>query len=677
MSGTSREISVVVPVTEPDVQAREIVEGYGAALRSAGYRYEFVFVLDGLGGAVERELKELKIEHPVRILRLHGSGMGESVALSAGVDRAVGEFLVNAPQYLQAEPEDVVKIVQALENGADFVATWRHPRVDPWLNRVQSRFFNWFLRCLMGIRFHDLNSGLRGMRRQVLEEVGVYGEMYRFLPVLAMRQGFRTVEVKVRHREEKGSTGFYGVGVYVRRLLDILAVTFLARFTQKPLRFFGMIGLLSMLAGAALSIGPLWDKLSGESLQNRPIFVLGAILVAFGIQLIGFGLVGEIVIFTQAGNLRDYKIDEHVEEVETTTRRPLPAAPGGGDGAPLRVRELLPGEDARWDAWVRAHEHGTFFHLSGWRKVVEDTFRHRPFYLVAERGKDWAGILPLFWVKSLFLGKNLISTPYAVYGGPLAADAEAATALRRAAAEQGRELGAGYVELRQLHAEGGDNPTSDLYVTFRKELPDDPEAVLPAIPKKARAEVRRARDRFGIVLEEAASLDELFELFVLNKRRLGSPSLPRRWFEGLRDEFGRQVAIHVARDPSGEALAAVMSFCFEDTVYAYYSGSRHERHRTGVNDFMYCKLMEWSIARGHRIFDFGRSRRDTGPARFKKNMGFEPQALHYEYLLLRQNAEIPVFHPSNPRLRVPRRIWSALPVFLTTRLGGRLSRYLP
>jgi FemAB-related protein (PEP-CTERM system-associated) len=743
-------VSVVIAVTQPTMHAAELVHAYSRALADSGHPFEFVFVLDGIGGPVERELDELRARHPVQIVRLQGGGLGESIALSAGVDAASGEFVLNVPAYLQSEPDDLRQVLQALESGAEFVATWRHPRVDPWLNQLQSRFFNWFLRVLMGIRFHDLNSSVRGMRRHVLDEVNVYGDLYRFLPVLAHRRGFRVVEVKVRHREEKGRAGFYGIGVYLRRLLDILAITFLTRFTQKPLRFFGMLGLVSLVVGLALVAGPLWEKFFGEGgILQRPVFVLGVILIAFAVQLVGFGLVGEIIIFTQARNLREYRIAEVVRgggggpggsggpgspaggdtggeppggpqdpggrgtggtqepgRSEPAGRRPEPACPqaprpsrepgrrdpsGGasegattlarhGDGASPRVRELLPGEDARWDEWVRRHPQRTFFHLTGWRRVVEDQFGHAPHYLVAERGREWAGILPLFFVKSRFTGKNLVSIPYAVYGGALVGgpgDESVLTSLHAAAAQLGSSLGARYVELRQLEPRPGTRPHSDLYVTFRKSLPRDPAAVLPQIPKKARAEVRRARDRFGITFGDSKDLDEFFALFASNKRRLGSPSLPRRWFSALRDEFGDRAVLHVARDPSGLALAGVMSFHLEDTVYAYYSGSRPEANHKGVNDFIYCKLMEWCVERGYRVFDFGRSRKDSGPAAFKRNMGFLPMPLHYEYLLTDARAKLPAFHPGNPRLRLPQRIWSRLPLFVTVRLGAYLSKSIP
>ncbi|MCB9877167.1 MAG: FemAB family PEP-CTERM system-associated protein [Planctomycetes bacterium] len=702
-------VSVVIAITSPDAHPREIVEGFGSALLRGGYRCEFVIVLDGPVGRFAEELSDLGRSWTLRIVSLEGGGLGESIALSAGVAKAGGDLVVNAPPYLQIEPDDIIDVVHALEAGADCVATWRDRRVDPWLNQLQSRLFNSVLRVIMNAPFHDLNSGTRGFRRQVLEEVAVYGELYRFLPVLAARQGFRVVEVRVRHREEKGRSGFYGVGVYLRRLLDILAITFLTRFTQRPLRFFGYLGFAAIVVGAPVALYYLYERLvNDKSLADKPAFVIGAILAAFGVQLIGFGLIGEIIIFTQAPNLRDYKVDEIVDGAETLAASgadapaeeelaaeelaaaPPPAATPAEPAAetPLRVRALLPGEDARWDAYVARHPLGTFFHRTGWSRAVGEMFHHQPHHLVVEQGRRWLGVLPLFLTKSPFLGKNLVSVPYSVYGGVLADDERTHRALLERAGELGRELGVGFVELRHLETRPGDLPESPLYVTFRCDLPDDPADVMARIPKKRRAEIRAARDAkaaatdktretFGIRVTDDGSVDELFRLFADNKRRLGSPTLPRRWFQALADEFGKAAVIHRAVEPSGRTIAAVMSFTFRDTVYAYYSGSLPDVNHTGVNNFIYCAIMEWAVENGYRRFDFGRSRIDSGPAKFKVNMGFTAEPLHYQYLLLGDGAKLPEFHPSNPKLALPRRLWSKLPMFATTALGARLSRFLP
>lgn len=737
-------VSIVIAITEGEASPSTVINGFGGALTDAGYPCEFVVVIDGPVTRFDEELQELGLKWAVRVVALEGGGLGESIALSAGVAKAKGELVVNAPPYLQIEPADVVDVVKALEAGADCVATWRDRRIDPWLNQLQSRLFNRVLRVIMKAPFHDLNSGTRGFRSQVLEEVAVYGELYRFLPVLAARQGFRVVEVRVRHREEKGRSGFYGVGVYLRRLLDIVAITFLTRFTQRPLRFFGYVGFTAGLVGFLLTLFPLYDKIVlDESLSNRPLFVIGAIMAAFGVQLIGFGLVGEIIIFTQAPNLRDYKVGEEIDGADVISAgEPEPEAAlqlaSAGDGVaavdpvavaappetvadnsgaaavepvieavatvagpdasgaaaeevtdmPVRVRALLPGEDSRWDAYVSRHPEGTFFHRTGWSRAVHEMFRHQPHHLVVEQGRRWLGVLPMFLTKSPFLGKNLVSIPYSVYGGILASDEQAREALLAHAGKLGEELGVGFVEMRNLEQRSGDHPESELYVTFRCDLPDDPAEVMKRIPKKRRAEVRaarepkaaatkKARESFGITVTADGTVEELFRLFADNKRRLGSPTLPLKWFQALRDEFGKAAVIHRAVEPSGRTIAAVMSFTFKDTVYAYYSGSLPEVNHTGVNNFIYCAIMEWAVENGYRRFDFGRSRADSGPAKFKQNMGFVAEPLHYEYVLVGKGAQLPQFHPSNPKLALPRRIWSRLPMRLCNVLGARLSRFLP
>jgi hypothetical protein len=180
------------------------------------------------------------------------------------------------------------------------------------------------IRQIIRMDFHDLNCYFRAIRREVLEDVAVYGDMYRYLPVIAYRQGYRVVEVKVRHLKEWGSTGIFGLGIYTRRFLDILAVMFLTKFTLKPLRFFGTIGGLFSLMGIAIcaymTIQKLWFE---RAISGRPLLLLGVLMIVLGVQVLGFGLVGEIIIFSQARNLKEYRV-EHVYE-----REEPPAEVGG------------------------------------------------------------------------------------------------------------------------------------------------------------------------------------------------------------------------------------------------------------------------------------------------------------------------------------------------------------
>jgi glycosyltransferase involved in cell wall biosynthesis len=324
------DVSVVVPVTSAEAEVREVVEALGAELLRENRSWEVIFVFDGVAGRAWEEVQKLRRDYPSRVRSISFKNpFGESVCLSAAVERARGRYLVTSPQYVQVDPVELRTMLAALDEGADFVTPWRSPRVDPWLNRLQSAAFNLVIRQIIRMEFHDLNCYFRAIRREVLEDVAVYGDMYRYLPVIAYRQGYRVVEVKVRHLKEWGGTGFFGIGIYTRRFLDILAVMFLTKFTLKPLRFCGTIGGLFGLAGLALCLHMTIQKfIYHEAISGRPLLLLGVLLIVLGVQVLGFGLVGEIIIYSQARNLKEYRI-ERIHEAGPSDH----PAPFGGAGA--------------------------------------------------------------------------------------------------------------------------------------------------------------------------------------------------------------------------------------------------------------------------------------------------------------------------------------------------------
>ncbi len=331
-AGGVPEISVIVPVTTPAARVREVVEAISAELLRLGRSHEFILVFDGVRGAAWQEAEALLAERAGSVVPIAlQQAFGESTCLSAGLERARGRILVTSPQYVQVDPFELGPMLAALDDGADFVAPWRHPRIDPYLNRVQSALFNWVMRRILHAQFHDLNCWFRVFRRAVLDDVAIYGDMYRFLPAMAARQGFKVVEVKVRHLKEWGGKGFFGIGVYVRRALDIVGVVFLSKFTLKPLRFFGAVGGLFLLFGALLctviAVQGFW--FGAGPVVSRPLFLFGVLMAVLGVQVIGFGLVGEIIIFTQARNLREYRIERVWESGDERDRDQDGAAPGG------------------------------------------------------------------------------------------------------------------------------------------------------------------------------------------------------------------------------------------------------------------------------------------------------------------------------------------------------------
>jgi len=309
--GGTLEVSLIVPVRSPQAEVREVVEALGGELARLGRSWECLLVFDGVRGEAWKAAEGLEARYPGQVRRIGlQQSFGESVCLSAGFESARGTLVLTSPPYVQVDPAALGPMLAEIEAGADLVAPWRHPRVDPWLNRAQSALFHWVLRRMMHVKFHDMNCYLRVMRRGVLEELVLYGDMYRFLPAIAFRQGFRVAEVKVRHLREWGGAGLFGLGVYARRLLDILGMMFLAKFTLRPLRFFGTLGGLVALAGTLLSGTIVVQHLVlGSGIWQRPLFMVGVLLGSLGVQIIGFGLVGEIIIYTQARHLREYRVE--------------------------------------------------------------------------------------------------------------------------------------------------------------------------------------------------------------------------------------------------------------------------------------------------------------------------------------------------------------------------------
>jgi hypothetical protein len=306
------DVTVLVPIATGDACIEEVVDALGAELDGLGRTWELIAIFDGCRGPAWETVQRLCQTRPdtVRAISFQQS-FGSSACLSSGFDQARGRVIVTSPQYVQVDPKEIGCLLRTIEEGADFATPWRHPRVDPFLNRVQSSLFNMVMRRIIKTSFHDLNCYFRAIRREVLEEMAIYGDMYRFLPVIAHRQGFKVVEVKVRHLQEWGGSGFFGVGVYMRRLLDIIGVVFLTHFTLKPLRFFGTLGALFAAIGGGLTsvVFLQWLFMENSPLYSRPIFLVGVLLFVLGVQVIGFGLVGEIIIYTQAQKLREYRIE--------------------------------------------------------------------------------------------------------------------------------------------------------------------------------------------------------------------------------------------------------------------------------------------------------------------------------------------------------------------------------
>ena len=339
----------------------------------------------------------------------------------------------------------------------------------------------------------------------------------------------------------------------------------------------------------------------------------------------------------------------------------------------VRVRDFDRDDAARWDAFVERCPQATFFHRSGWRGVVEGCFGHRTHYLVAERGAEMAGILPLAEVKSLLFGHALVSLPFCAVAGVAASDAEAVTILHRAARARAEKLGVQHLELRNSTPREPAWPRQALYASFRKELAPKVEDNLLAIPRKQRAMVRKGIKN-GLASELDPGVERFFTLYADNVHRHGTPPLPRRYFEALRRAFPETEVLTVV-DAAGKPVSAVLSFYFKDEVLPYYAGDVPEARELAANDFKYWELMRRACERGVRVFDFGRSKEGTGPYDFKRNWGFEPAPLAYEYRLYKRDS-IPQNNPLNPKYRAFIALWKRLPIGVANALGPHLVKDL-
>ena len=338
------------------------------------------------------------------------------------------------------------------------------------------------------------------------------------------------------------------------------------------------------------------------------------------------------------------------------------------------VRLLRDDEDDLWERFVAGSERGSFFHRIGWRGIFRDIFELNPRYLIAERGNIVVGVLPLVFQRSILFGNALLSTPFCVEGGPIATDDAADAALTAAALVMREELQAPFVEFRSTHAaHAGWAVKKDLYATFSGSITADDATNLLAIPRKQRAVVRKTLDS-KLVSVVDANADRLFAVYAESVRNLGTPVFPKRYFSELKRVFGEDCDIVVVLD-GDQAVSAVLNFYHRGTVLPYYGGGRLAARRSGANDFLYWEVMRRAAQRGCRRFDFGRSKAGTGAFSFKKNWGFEPQWLEYEYFLP-PGRSLPNKNPLNPKYALLIEAWKRLPVPIANFIGPYLVRGL-
>ncbi len=292
----------------------DFVRSIQGLLSRRGEPFEIIIIANGTGGFLKNELKELSRfttrQENVRAFEFN-MRTTQAVCFKAGYRESSGEIIIGCESYQQITDDSFNRLLDAMLDGVDIVVPWRQHRVDPSFNQFQSRSFNLIANKITKSDLHDLSCTVRVFRREVLQDAQLYGNMYRFLPILAARRGFKYKEVKCDHLQERGKTGFYSFSEYATRLVDILTLYFNTHFSRKPVRFFGSIGMLFMLSGVLLAAYVIGEKVMFQDpIGQRVTLIIALLLTVLGVQEASVGLLGEIIAFTHGRHNKEYTIEK-------------------------------------------------------------------------------------------------------------------------------------------------------------------------------------------------------------------------------------------------------------------------------------------------------------------------------------------------------------------------------
>lgn len=303
------ELSVIILLGERYEDPATICAGLRRVLTPLVQGYEVIMVDEASGPKTRARLRALAEQFAeVRVVRLQRH-MGEATALTIGTQSSRGRLLLTLDPYLHVSLEELPKLLAPLRDGTDLVCAWRSPRRETGLGWLASEGFNAVARWVTKVPVHDLNCRVRAMRREVLQELPMYGDLHRFIPVFASRRGYTWCEVRVPQQAGKQEVGAFDPRSYLGRLLDLLTLAFLSRFAKRPLHFFGLIGATSLAAGLGIAAYLAYEKFAlGLGVGHRPLLLLATLLIVVGIQIASIGLLGELMIFTHARDLKDYVI---------------------------------------------------------------------------------------------------------------------------------------------------------------------------------------------------------------------------------------------------------------------------------------------------------------------------------------------------------------------------------
>ena len=322
----SESVSVIIPALNEAEALPELVQRIDEVFKVLNCPYEIIVIDDGSMDATPVVLRELAAQYAHLYCVRFRRNYGKAAALSEGFARAGGGFVITIDGDLQDAPEEIPRLLDMLTHGSDVVCGWKQDRQDSWSRVISSRLFNAMTRLLSGLTLHDINCGLKGYHRRVVQELQLYGEMHRFIPVIARHRGFTVSEIPVRHFPRRFGKSRYGWSRTFSGLFDLITLLMLGRYTHKPLHFFGMLGLGCFSLGSLISLILAIGWIQGQWIANRPLFLIGIFLVLMGLQFIFFGLLAELLIYL-SGRREDCgiaEIIEHQDHESTVAVRHLP-----------------------------------------------------------------------------------------------------------------------------------------------------------------------------------------------------------------------------------------------------------------------------------------------------------------------------------------------------------------
>lgn len=307
------DISIVVPVYNEKESIEELYSRLSEVCQTLKESYEIIFVDDGSNDGSYEILKKIRIkDKKVKIIRFQ-KNFGKTSALSAGFKFSKGKIIVTMDADLQNDPQDIPKLLEVLKSGYDFVNGWRFERNDPFLKKITSKLFNLLVSTITGVKLHDHNCGLKAFKREIVENLSLYGDLHRYLPALANWYGAKITETKVKHKPRRYGKSKFGFKRLVKGMVDLIVVKFLMDYSTRPMHFFGTTGIISFLLGFLVGLYLVIEKIVyGTNIGDRPLLILSILLILVGVQLLMIGLLGEILIriYYQTTDKQTYVIEE-------------------------------------------------------------------------------------------------------------------------------------------------------------------------------------------------------------------------------------------------------------------------------------------------------------------------------------------------------------------------------